>query len=168
VKVREWKEMLEKEARAARLLIEACAAELARDADRLWTARRELPDTSPPDTGVTELAAWSRHADLLRRREAGLRDRLESMQDEIAAKRAAHFAARTEVESLKRLEERRAKERKRRRERKSQEVIDDAAARRFLPGPGRKFPGAATHPGQDPRPETDPTTAEPRFPTSAR
>ena len=168
VKVREWKELLEKEARAARLAIEARAAELAREADDQRIRRAAFPDDAPPDADVTELAAWSRHAELLRRREVGLRQRLEGMQAEIAAKRAAHLALRTEVESLRRLEERRARERKRQRERKMQEVIDDAATRRFLPGSGRSFPGTPHPPEHDPRPETDPMTAEPRFPTSAR
>ena len=168
VKVREWKERLEKEARAARFEIEIRAADLAREAEDLRRRRHEFPDEAGAGADIAELAAWARHADLLRRRETGMRDRLEAMQEEIAAKRAAHLAARSEVESLKRLEERRARERKRLRERKVQEVIDDAATRRFLPGTGRKFPDAAPHPGHDPRPETDQTTAEPRFPTSAR
>jgi hypothetical protein len=144
-KVLEWKERLEEEARAGRLEVEARAAALARAADRLRAERHAFPDAPPGGDVVEGLRAWARRAELLRRSERLTRDRLAAMSEEIAAKRAAHWAIRREVESLRRLRERTLREERRRRERKMQEVIDDAAGRRFLPGPGRKFPDRHPH-----------------------
>ncbi len=167
-KVREWKERLEEMARAERLAVEARAAELAREAERLRGARRALPDTAADAAPHDELAAWSRHAEWLGRRELRLRDTLAAMQDEIAAKREAHLLLCREVESLRRLEERRARALRRLRERKAQELIDDAAARRFLPGPGMKFPASAPAEDPQPRPGTGETAAEATLPARAR
>lgn len=139
-KVLEWKERLEEEARAARLAVKARAMELSREADRLRAERRGFPNDAPEENAVETLRAWSRRAELLRRTESGVRARLEALRGPIELARAAHLAARREVESLRRLRDRKLREERRRRERKMQEVIDDAAARRFLPGTGRKFP----------------------------
>ena len=139
-KVLEWKERLEEEARAARLAIEARATELSREADGLRAERHRFPDDAAGEDALEDLRAWSRRAELLRRAERGVRARLDAMQGPIALARAAHLSARREVDSLRRLRDRRLREQRRMRERKLQEVIDDAAARRFLPGSGRKFP----------------------------
>lgn len=168
VKVREWKERLEETARAERLAVEARAAELAREADRMRAARRVLPDAGPEDAPHDDLAAWSRHAEWLGRRELRLRDTLAAMQEEIAAKREAHLRLCRDVESLKRLEERRERALRRLRERKAQELLDDAAARRFLPGTGTKFPAAAPAEHPHTRPGTGETAAEAALPARAR
>lgn len=167
-KVREWKQRLEETARAERLAVEARAAELAREADRMRAARRALPDAAGGDAAHDELAAWSRHAEWLGRRELRVRDALAAMQDEIAAKRETHLRLCREVESLKRLEERRARALRRLRERRAQELIDDAAARRYLPAPGMKFPAIAPAEDPQPRPGTGETAAEATFPARAR
>jgi len=142
-KVLEWKERLEEEVRARRLAAEARATEITREADRLREERGRFPDVEPAADVIAELAAWARRSELLRRGERSARARLEAMRTELEARRAEHLAIRQEVESLRKLRDRRLREERRLRESKMQETIDEAAARRFLPGAGRKFPGAA-------------------------
>jgi hypothetical protein len=142
-KVLEWKERLEEDARARRLAVETRATEIAREADRLRAERGRFPDVEPTSDVLAELAAWARRSELLRRGERSARARLEAMRTELEARRAEHLALRQEVESLRKLRDRRLREERRLREGKMQETIDEAAARRFLPGAGRKFPGAA-------------------------
>ena len=139
-KVLEWKELLEKEARAERLRAEQRATDLARDAARTRSERRSFPDDQAADAGIEELAAWAKRSELLRRRETALLQRLESLRPELEAKRAAHLELRRDVESLRKLRDRTLREQRRRRERAAQELLDDAGARRFLPGAGNGFP----------------------------
>jgi len=148
-RVRGWKERLEKDARRARLAAEARAAELAREVERLRAERRAFPDDAGADVG--DLAGWARRGELLARQERSTRARLDAMAEELRATREAHRTLRREVESLDRLEQRWEQRRRKRRERKSQELLDDAAARRFLPGAGRMFPVATSRrePGLD-------------------
>jgi hypothetical protein len=142
-KVLEWKERLEEDARARRLAVEARATEIEREADRLRAERGRFPDDEPTRDVLAELAAWACRSELLRRGERSARARLEAMRIELEARRAEHLAIRQEVESLRKLRDRRLREERRLREGKMQETIDEAAARRFLPGAGRKFPAAA-------------------------
>jgi hypothetical protein len=167
-RVLDWKERLEKEARAERLAAEARAAELVREADRMRTRRHGLPDEGPRQPGIGELAAWARHADLLRQREQRARARLEAMREELSRARATHVAARSEVESFRRLEERWFRHEKRRRERRMQEVVDEAAARRFLPGTGRMFPNPPAREAGDGGPDGGEAASGTALPSPSR
>jgi flagellar export protein FliJ len=139
-KVLQWKERLEEDARGRRLDVEGRAADLERDMTRLRAERAAFPDAVSGDHVIRDLAAWAKRSELLRRNEQSLRKRRAALQAELETRRAEHLAIRQEVESLRKLRERRREEEAQLRERRSQEMTDEAAARRFLPGGGRKFP----------------------------
>ena len=142
-KVLEWKERLEKVARLQRMAAEQTARELEDRIRGFASERDSLPETTTGGDAslIEELEQWSRFAEALRRRERDLRTRLEAFRPELDRTVAAHQDLRVEVKGLHKLKERVLSRRRKERDRKVQEMIDDAAARRKLPGPGRDFPG---------------------------
>lgn len=139
-RVLEWKELLERRARVARVEVERRAGEIEDALGRLAETRASFPDAAGERTAVVEdLVAWSRFGEGLRRREALLRKRLEALEPEREQRVREHLEIRREVEGLRRLEERASEARRKRIERKMQEAIDDVAGRRKLPVTGTKF-----------------------------
>lgn len=160
-KVLEWKELLERRARAERAQAERRTREIEDALVRLAETRASFPDAVGGRTAVVEdLVAWSRFGEGIRRREDALRQRLEALRPELERKMRAHLEIRREVEGLRRLRERALEAHRKRIERKMQETIDDVAGRRKLPASGTKFPevpvGVAGARGE--------STPEPRFP----
>jgi flagellar export protein FliJ len=142
-KVLEWKESLEKEARAERLAAEERANTLREMATAARERRERVPacltDGDVP-VNVEDLAEWSDFAEQMRRREEKLTERLDEFRPTLEERVRSHVRLRQDVEGLRRLQEKEAERRRKQGEKRAQEALDDAASRTKLPGPGSEFP----------------------------
>jgi len=168
-RVLRYKERLEKEAFVRRTDAEARLRQLEVAARTFRDDRSRLPDT--PETDVRALAIWADYAEGLRERERRVRSRLEALRPEVTEAVRTHVDARREVEGLRRLRERTLKRARRRRERSRQDLLDDVAARPFVPGGGNEFPPVSAEmsvwPGPAPTETTDQGKLGPKRGTEA-
>lgn len=143
-KVLRYKERLEQEALIRRAAAEAKLRELEGAAAHFRQERGLLPNQEESD--VAQLAAWSKYAEGLRDRERRLLKRVGDLRPQVAEAVQQHVNAKREVEGLRRLRERTLLRQRKDRERKQQDLIDEAASRTFMPGPGTDCPENGAEP----------------------
>jgi hypothetical protein len=145
-KVLGWKRRQERSALVDRAAAEHRAAVLEGAMRDAVQARAAFPDAA---ADTESLRAWSEWGEGLRRKEDLLARRLQALRPEVEEKARVHQELRREVKGLERLEERHVAALRKRREHLAQEGLDEAAARRSLPGDGRNFPSEAAVPAGD-------------------